>query len=192
MLHQLKLDFNDVLKPRTKTDYIILHHSGVKARHTASDIHQWHKNKGWAGIGYHYFIDKEGKIYECRPRDTVGAHAKGYNKNSIGVCFEGDFNKETMTDAQCSDEVIRFLFFLGLTYLDSKFVFCEELKKRSVPTAIKGFRKDELWKQYGIFSDGFHSERGRVWGEEWAQTFYDWWDSQLIDFGLYEPNEDDI
>lgn len=192
MLHQLKLDFNDVLKPRTKTDYIILHHSGVKARHTASDIHQWHKNKGWAGIGYHYFIDKEGKIYECRPRDTVGAHAKGYNKNSIGVCFEGDFNKETMTDAQCSDEVIRFLFFLGLTYLDSKFVFCDELKKRPVPTAIKGFRKDELWKQYGIFSDGFHSERGRVWGEEWAQTFYDWWDSQLIDFGLYEPNEDDI
>ena len=191
MVHQLNLDFNESLEPRTKTDYIILHHSGVKSRHTANDIHQWHKNKGWAGIGYHYFISKEGVIYECRQRDTIGAHAKGYNANSIGVCFEGDFNKETMTDAQCSDEVVRFLFFLGLTYPDSELVFCDELEKRPIP-AIKGFRKDELRKQYGIFSDGFHSERERVWGEECAQTFYDWWDSQLIDFGLYEPDEDNF
>ena len=123
MINGLNLRFNEELKPRAFTDYIILHHSGVKARHTAKDIHQWHKNKGWSGIGYHYFIDKEGNIFECRPRDTVGAHAKGYNENSIGVCFEGDFNKETMTDAQCSDEVIRFLFFLGLTYPESQFVF---------------------------------------------------------------------
>ena len=94
MINGLNLRFNEELKPRAFTDYIILHHSGVKARHTAKDIHQWHKNKGWAGIGYHYFIDKEGNIFECRPRDTVGAHAKGYNGNSIGVCFEGDFNKE--------------------------------------------------------------------------------------------------
>lgn len=191
MINRLDLRFNEELKPRAFTDYIIFHHSGVKSRHTAKDIHQWHKNKGWAGIGYHYFIDKEGRIYECRPRDTVGAHAKGYNENSIGVCFEGDFNKETMTDAQCSDEVIRFLFFLGLTYPESQFVFCDELKKRPMPT-IKGFQKDELWKKYGIFYDGFHSERARVWGEEWAQTFYDWWDDQLIEFGLYEPDEYDI
>ena len=191
MINGLNLRFNEELKPRAFTDYIILHHSGVKARHTAKDIHQWHKNKGWAGIGYHYFIDKEGNIFECRPRDTVGAHAKGYNENSIGVCFEGDFNKETMTDAQCSDEVIRFLFFLGLTYPESQFAFCDELKKHPMPT-IKGFQKDELWKKYGIFYDGFHSERSRVFGEEWAQPFYDWWDDQLIEFGLYEPDEYDI
>ena len=74
MVHQLNLDFNEALKPRAFTDYIILHLSGVKARHSATDIHQWHKNKRWAGIGYHYFISKEGIIYECRQRDTVGAH----------------------------------------------------------------------------------------------------------------------
>ena len=190
-MYQLDLNFNEELKPRTQTDYIILHHSGVKTRHTAKNIHQWHKKKGWAGIGYHYFINKEGEIFYCRPRNTVGAHAKGYNNNSIGICFEGDFNKETMKEAQHSGEVIRFLFFLRLTYPDAKFVFCDELKKHPIP-AIKGFQKDELWKQYGIFYDGFHSERARVFGEEWAQTFYDWWDEQLMEFGLYEPDEEDI
>ena len=190
-MYHLDLNFNEELKPRTQTDYIILHHSGVKKRHTAEDIHQWHKNRGWAGIGYHYFINKEGEIFECRPRNTVGAHAIGYNNNSIGICFEGDFNNETMEEAQRSPEVIRFLFFLGLTYPDSEFVFCDELKKRPMP-AIKGFQKDELWKQYGIFSDGFYNERERVFGEERAQTFYDWWDEQLIEFGLYEPDENDI
>ena len=189
MLHHLNLFFNEALTPRTKTDYIILLHSGVQSRHTAQDIHQWHKNKGWAGIGYHYFISKEGVIFGCRQRNTIGAHTKGYNQNSIGVCFEGDFNKEAMTDAQCSGEVISFLFFLGQAYPDSKFVFRDELKDRPIP-AIEGFRKDVLWKQYDVFSDAFYSERGRVFGEEWAQTFYDWWDNQLIDFDLYEPDEE--
>ena len=39
MVHQLNLDFNEALKMRAFTDYIILHHSGVKARHSATDIH---------------------------------------------------------------------------------------------------------------------------------------------------------
>lgn len=39
MVHQLNLDFNEALKPRAFTDYIILHLSGVKARHSATDIH---------------------------------------------------------------------------------------------------------------------------------------------------------
>ena len=63
MLHQLNLEFDEELKPRPTTRYIILHHSEVASSHTVEDIHQWHKNKGWAGIGYHYFLDKEGEVY---------------------------------------------------------------------------------------------------------------------------------
>ena len=56
---------------------------------------------GGAGIGYHYYITKDGTIWEGRPDNTVGAHASGGNSDSIGICFEGDYDVErTMPDAQ--------------------------------------------------------------------------------------------
>ena len=119
MLHKLNLEFNEELKPRTTTQYIILHHSEVASSHTAEDIHQWHKNKGWVGIGYHYFVDKEGEVYEGRPRETVGAHTRGHNDESIGVCFEGDFNKESMSEKQ-ENAAIKLLTILSLVYNDAE------------------------------------------------------------------------
>ena len=151
MTHQLQLKFNEELKPRKETEYIILHPSGVKSRHTAEDIHRWHQNRGWAGIGYHYFINKEGEIYTCRPRDTVGAHAKDYNQNSIGVCFEGDFNKEKMTDAQLSLYVIEFIRFLRIAYPGSSVRFCDELDGHKTPN-IEGFRKADFWDGYEVIT----------------------------------------
>ena len=119
MLHQLNLKFEEELKPRTTTRYIILHHSEVASSHTAEDIHQWHKNNGWAGIGYHYLVDKIGEVYEGRPRGTVGAHARGHNEESIGVCFEGDFNKESMNEKQENAAII-LLTILSLAYSDAE------------------------------------------------------------------------
>lgn len=119
MFHQLNLKFDEELEPRTATRFIILHHSEVTLPHTVEDIHQWHKNKGWAGIGYHYFIDKEGEVYEGRPCGTVGAHARGHNDESIGVCFEGDFNKESMSEKQENAAII-LLTMLSLAYSDAE------------------------------------------------------------------------
>jgi peptidoglycan hydrolase-like protein with peptidoglycan-binding domain len=51
-------------------------------------------------IGYHYFINKKGEIFKGRPDDTIGSHAKGYNATSLGLCFEGDFEKEVPTQEQ--------------------------------------------------------------------------------------------
>ena len=187
MFHHLNLSFNEVLSPRQETNYIILHHSNVDGSHTAIDIHHWHKNKGWAGIGYHYFINKKGDIFECRPHKTIGAHSIGFNNKSIGICFEGNFYKESMTEAQFSDEIVRILFFLNLTYPNSSIVFCDELENRT-ETPIKGFKKEQLRQKMEAFSDDFHYERQRLWGKESAQTFYDWWDEQLFNFGLEPTN----
>lgn len=167
MLHDLKLKFKEELKPRSQTDYIILHHSEVSTPHTAEDIHRWHQKNGWAGISYHYFINKDGEIYKCCPRDTVGAYAKEYNENSIGVCFEGNFYKEMMTDAQVSFEVNEFLDFLQLAYPESEIVFCDELENREVP-AIKGFRKKEIWDCQEIFRTD-PSSFDRIPAEEWDE-----------------------
>lgn len=87
------------LSKRRKTTDIILHHAAAK-RCSVNDIHSWHLQNGWAGIGYHFLVRKDGSVHECRPIDTVGAHAGNHNSYSIGICFEGNFEVETMSDAQ--------------------------------------------------------------------------------------------
>ena len=81
------------LSKRNSTDLLILHHAAA-ASCTAEDVHRWHVGNGWAGIGYHYLVRKDGTIYRGRPEDTVGAHAYGANSHSIGVCFEGNYQVE--------------------------------------------------------------------------------------------------
>lgn len=91
--------WNGILTKRTATRRIILHHAA--ALHcTPQQVHLWHLGNGWVGIGYHFFVDKSGRIYRGRPEDTVGAHAGNHNGDSIGICFEGSFDREVMNDAQ--------------------------------------------------------------------------------------------
>lgn len=87
------------LARRSATRRIILHHAAAVTC-TAQQIHQWHLANGWAGIGYHFFVRKDGRIYRGRPEDTVGAHAGNNNYDSIGICFEGSFDKEQMNEVQ--------------------------------------------------------------------------------------------
>ena len=114
MLHHTNLVFDGKLEKRSlmAIDSIILHHSEVSTPHTVQDVHNWHKKKKtkdgghWAGIGYHFFISKDGEIYEGRPLDTIGAHTYGHNAHSVGVCFEGNFNVQKMTDKQLDGSVL--------------------------------------------------------------------------------------
>ena len=78
---------------------IIIHHS--EASHCSiEDINVWHKQNGWAGVGYHYFVRKDGSIYKGRPDNAIGAHCQGSNTNTLGVCFEGSYNTEIMPEIQ--------------------------------------------------------------------------------------------
>ncbi len=56
---------------------------------TTEDIHQWHLERGWSGIGYHRIIQRNGIIDYGRPNYWSGAHVKGYNSESLGVCLIG-------------------------------------------------------------------------------------------------------
>ena len=87
------------LARRSATRRIILHHAAAVTC-TARQIHQWHLANGWAGIGYHFFVRKDGRVYRGRPEDTVGAHAGNNNYDSIGICFEGSFDREQMNEVQ--------------------------------------------------------------------------------------------
>ncbi|RGF27404.1 peptidoglycan recognition protein family protein [Faecalibacillus intestinalis] len=91
--------WNGKLSNRKSTNRIILHHAESKSC-TADDIHRWHLANGWCGIGYHFFVRKDGSIYRGRPEGVVGSHAKGSNSDSIGICFEGSYMTETMNQTQ--------------------------------------------------------------------------------------------
>lgn len=85
--------WNGTLSKRQTTKYIILHHRAGDG--DSLSIHRSHLLRGWCGIGYHFYVRKDGSVYRGRPIGTIGAHATGYNDKSIGVCFEGNFETET-------------------------------------------------------------------------------------------------
>ena len=84
---------------RPTTIYLILHHAAA-ATASPQDIHRWHLTNGWAGIAYHYYVRKNGEVYRGRPEAWNGGHTEGYGGNSIGICFEGNFENETMPEVQ--------------------------------------------------------------------------------------------
>lgn len=93
------LPTNGSFSRRNKTDEIILHHA--EASHASvEEVNRWHLERGWTGIGYHFYIRKDGKVYRGRPEWAVGAHAQGHNSRAIGICCEGAYMTETMPAAQ--------------------------------------------------------------------------------------------
>lgn len=74
-----------------KIDKIIIHCSATKPNQDigVKQINKWHKANGWSECGYHYIVRLNGEIEVGRPLDKPGAHCKGQNRNSIGVCLIG-------------------------------------------------------------------------------------------------------
>ena len=74
-----------------KINEIIVHCAATREGRdfTVEDITRWHKARGFATIGYHYVIYRDGSIHEGRPLEQIGAHCVGHNKHSIGICYIG-------------------------------------------------------------------------------------------------------
>lgn len=78
--------------PKRPIDTIVIHHSATpRGRHVSVDeIREWHLERGFSDIGYHEVILIDGTIAAGRNIDTPGAHVKGRNSTSIGICLIGD------------------------------------------------------------------------------------------------------
>lgn len=87
---------------------LIIHCSATKEGKDfdVETIRDWHVNgNGWSDIGYHYVIKLDGTIQEGRKENRIGAHAKGNNRHSIGICYIGGLDsdlepKDTRTEKQ--------------------------------------------------------------------------------------------
>ena len=87
--------------------YLVVHCTATRLsqRVSVEDIDRWHKAKGWSGIGYHWYVDRDGHIFPGRSEREAGAHVIGYNHCSIGICYEGGLDEQgnsadTRTPAQ--------------------------------------------------------------------------------------------
>ena len=85
---------------------------------SAVDIHKMHLDFGWNGIGYHKIIKRSGKIENGRPEYWIGAHVKGKNDISLGVCLIG---RDNFTKNQFSS-LKRILKKWKIVYPDAKIV----------------------------------------------------------------------
>ena len=91
-----------------KITHIVIHCSATPEGKDfdAADIDRMHKQRGWAGIGYHYVVKLDGTVEMGRPLEKVGAHVAGHNANSVGIVYiggvakDGKTAKDTRTPAQ--------------------------------------------------------------------------------------------
>lgn len=111
---------------------IIVHCTATKEgkAFTANDITRWHKQRGFATIGYHWVVLLDGTIQQGRAEMTMGAHCKGHNANSIGICYIGGLDengksKDTRTPEQ----------------KESLLILLKELKKKYPKATIHGHRE---------------------------------------------------
>jgi len=94
-------------RTRRRIDWLVVHCTATREGQDISieQIRQWHLNRGWSDIGYHYVIDLDGNILEGRPVTRIGAHVRGFNRYSIGITYVGGVDrnlapKDTRTTRQ--------------------------------------------------------------------------------------------
>ena len=98
--------------------------------YSVDTIRQWHLQRGFSDIGYHYVIYRDGSIHIGRDESIIGAHCTGHNTNSIGVCYiggcasDGKTPKDTRTTEQ-KQSLVKLL---------------KELKTKSPQASIHGHR----------------------------------------------------
>lgn len=122
-------------------DKIIVHCSATPEGKdfTVQDIDRWHRQRGFAKIGYHYVIYRDGTVHPGRRESEVGAHATGYNAHSIGVCYiggcakDGKTAKDTRTQEQ-RDALVRLLRELVMKYPNAEIIGHRDVSKKACPS----------------------------------------------------------
>ena len=107
--------------------------------YSVATLTAWHRQRGFLTIGYHYVIDLQGAVHIGRPLAMVGAHCRGHNARSIGVCYiggvarDGRMPKDTRTEAQ-KEALARLLRELHARYPASRLHGHREFANKACPS----------------------------------------------------------
>ena len=94
--HSGGIGCNGMCRVNRKLTLIVVHCTATRSDidFTNADLLRAHRARGMRCIGYHFYIRKDGFIHSTRPLETVGAHARGYNAESIGIAYEGGLSPQ--------------------------------------------------------------------------------------------------
>ncbi|XP_068623264.1 peptidoglycan-recognition protein LB-like [Battus philenor] len=142
----------------TPVPFVIIHHSYqpgacftteqcVRAMKIMQDVHQLHQ--GWDDIGYNFAVGSDGVVYEGRGWKNIGAHALGYNPDSIGIVLIGDWISEVPPANQL--DAAQKLIALGveLGYISQDYVLMGH--RQAGPTECPGealFQEISSWDRF--------------------------------------------
>lgn len=113
---------------RKTTNFLVIHCSATteKMNIGAAEINNWHQQRGFVCIGYHYVIRRDGTIEIGRDENVVGAHVRGHNWESIGICMIGGVDADDLSKAEAN-------------YTDEQWAELEKLLRalrREYPSAV--------------------------------------------------------
>lgn len=142
----------------SKIKYIMIHHT-AHPTWNIYDVHNFHQHtNGWIGIGYNFFINPDGTVFEGRGLN-VGAGATGYNYNSIHVCFAGNFENQKPSETQLENGKDLIEYLLTLVPSDVKIIGHKDIGKTACPgrnfplDEFKNIRKEEKEMRYQKLED---------------------------------------
>ncbi|RNA36663.1 peptidoglycan-recognition SC2-like [Brachionus plicatilis] len=138
--------------------YVVIHHGASAACTTKSSCINMVKSyqnyhmisNGWADIGYSFIVGEDGNVYEGRGWSRVGAHAPGYNSNSIGICVIGDFTSRLPNSLALN--AVRNLIQCGVSLGKIRSTYSLRGHRDSSATACPGntfYDEIKKWSQYG-------------------------------------------
>ena len=115
--------------------------------YSVDTIRQWHLQRGFSDIGYHYVIYRDGSIHIGRDESIIGAHCTGHNTNSIGVCYiggcasDGKTPKDTRTTEQ-KQSLVKLLKELKTKYPQASIHGHRDFSSKACPSfdATKEYR----------------------------------------------------
>ena len=138
-----------------RVDLIVIHCSATRCNRSfpLEAVIACHRARGFATVGYHYYVTRDGVVHAGRPLYQEGAHATGYNRRSIGVCYEGGLNPDgkpadTRTPAQ-KETLRKLLFCLKTDYPHARIV-----GHRDLPNVAKECPCFDAKAEYATLSGG--------------------------------------
>lgn len=129
--------------------YIVVHCTGGRERQTVSDVMATFKAKGWRNPGYHYLIDRNGKIHNLIDESGVANGAKGYNKNGIHISWMGGLDA-------------------NLKHVDNRTVVQKIMLKTLVKRMMKKYPKAKVCGHRDLSPD--LNRDGKITPNEWTKV----------------------
>jgi len=151
-------------------EYLILHSTYTYP--TFNELLEKHRSNGWSGVGYHIFVSKDRKIHQARPFELEGAHALGFNTNSIGLGFY-NMNGENLQEIKSLVSTLKGLKIISHT--EAQAIYMNRLFKEKgldieIPldedlTSDRGFKRAKEYLEHAIGNMGvteYEKVRGHI------------------------------